>query len=215
MPPFWYLPLSKAPSPSHAGLLKQEQMSGGNLTSGSTSPYSPQQSNECYFVEKGDSCSAILSKYDILMAEFYSWNPTVGSDCSTMEYGYYVCVGVSASTTTSTNTGTTTTATSTGPSPTQSGVTSSYRIIEWNPAVGSNCADLWVGYYYCVATTAIQPMPNIISTCTQYYLVQSGDSCYSIEQEYLITSTEFYTWNPDVGTDCSALWSGYYVCIGV
>ncbi|KAL4734491.1 hypothetical protein BDV11DRAFT_212743 [Aspergillus similis] len=222
-------------------------------TASGTSPYSPQRTgtaancNEYYFVEKGDICAAILSQYDISMAEFYSWNPTVGSDCSTMEYGYYVCVGVFATTTTaastsiSTVTSTSTTSTSSGPSPTQSGITSSCvtyyeaengdscwsittekfaylnetEFIEWNPAVGSDCADLWAGYYYCVATTAVQPMPDIIGTCTQYYLVQNGDSCYSIEQEYSITSTEFYTWNPDVGTDCSALWSGYYVCVGV
>ncbi|KAL4977418.1 hypothetical protein BDW66DRAFT_158791 [Aspergillus desertorum] len=221
--------------------------STASSTASSTSPYSPQRTGtaanctEYYFVRKGDSCSTILSEYDISIAEFYSWNPTVGSDCSTMEYGYYVCVGVSASTSISTVTSTAPTSTSSGPSPTQSGITSSCvtyygaeegdscwlittgkfaylnetEFIEWNPAVGSGCADLWVGYYYCVATTAVQPMPDIIGTCTQYYLVQTGDSCYSIEQEHSITSTEFYTWNPDVGTDCSALWSGYYVCVGV
>jgi hypothetical protein len=67
--------------------------------------------------------------------------------------------------------------------------------------VGSDCANLWLGYYYCVANTDVQPMPDIVSTCTEYYLVQSVDSFYSIEQDYSITSTDFYTWNPAVGDD--------------
>ncbi|KAL3476524.1 LysM domain protein [Aspergillus californicus] len=238
--------------------------SSASSTATSSSPYSPQRTgtaancNNYYFVENGDSCSAILSEYEISIAELYSWNPSIGADCSTMEYGYYVCVGVSASgstgstgstpaktttalaTTTSIVTSTTTTSTSSGPSPTQSGITTSCvsyyeaekddscwsittekyaylnqtEFIEWNPALGPDCVDLWVGYYYCVATTSVQPMPDIVSTCTQYYLVQSGDSCYSIEQENSITSADFYAWNPDVGTDCGALWSGYFVCIG-
>ncbi|KAL4981676.1 LysM domain protein [Aspergillus falconensis] len=216
-------------------------------TTTSSLPYSPQRTgtaancDEYYLVEEGDSCSDLLSEYDITLTEFYAWNPTVGSDCSTLEYGYYVCVGVSVTTTTSITTATTTTtSTTSGPSPTQTGITSSCvtyyeaedgdscwsivaekfaylnqtEFIDWNPAVGSDCANLWLGYYYCVATTDVQPMPDIISTCTEYYLVQRGDSCSSIEQEYSITSTDFYTWNPAVGDDCASLWLGYYVCVG-
>ncbi|RHZ48402.1 putative LysM domain protein [Aspergillus thermomutatus] len=200
-------------------------------TTTSSSPYEPQQTGitaNCdayYLVAAGDDCSAILSEYDITMAEFYAWNPAVGSNCNTMQAGYYVCVGVSA----------------TGPSPTQSGITADCvtyyqavsgdscwsivtqkypylnetEFIDWNPAVGSDCSGLWVGYYYCVATTTARPMPGIISTCTSYYLVQSGDSCWSIEQAYSISAANFSTWNPDVGTSCASLWEGYYVCVGV
>lgn len=51
--------------------------------------------DEYYLVKSGDSCSAILSEYNITLAQFYSWNPSVGSDCTTMLSGYYYCVGVS------------------------------------------------------------------------------------------------------------------------
>lgn len=53
--------------------------------------------DDYYYVNEGDACTAILEEFDITMAEFYAWNPAVGSDCNTMEYGYYVCVGVPGS----------------------------------------------------------------------------------------------------------------------
>ncbi|PYH91868.1 LysM domain protein [Aspergillus ellipticus CBS 707.79] len=202
-----------------------------------------------YYVEKGDSCSAILTEFDITMADFYAWNPAVGSNCNTMQYGYYVCVGIPgiiASTTTTpsktaTSTASTTTSSSTVPSPTQSGITADCvtyyqaqtndscwsivnekytylnetEFIDWNPAVGSDCADLLADYYYCVATTSVEPMPDIISTCTTYYYVNEGDSCYSIEQAYSISEADFVKWNPDVGEGCASLWEGYFVCVGV
>ncbi len=31
----------------------------------------------------------------------------------------------------------------------------------------------------------------------------------------LTSASDFYTWNPAVGTDCGGLWLGYYYCIGV
>lgn len=86
--------------------------------------------------------------------------------------------------------------------------------IEWNPAVGSSCSIL-SGYYYCVATTDAQPLPNIISSCTSYHLVESGDSCWSIETAYGISVEEFVSWNPNVKSDCSGLWADYFVCVGI
>ncbi|KAJ9211201.1 hypothetical protein DTO166G4_7227 [Paecilomyces variotii] len=244
----------------------------GTTTATATSslPYEPQQTgltsncDDYYYVNEGDACTAILEEFDITMAEFYAWNPAVGSDCNTMEYGYYVCVGVPgsnattmttqsitpptatiASTTTTASTliltTTTTTATIIGPSPTQTGITTNCttyyeatandscwsivtekyayltetEFIDWNPAVGSDCTSLWAGYYYCVATTTVAPMPDITDSCTSYYLVAEGDSCYSIEQAYGISAADFVEWNPAVGDSCASLWEGYYVCVAV
>ncbi|EAW16202.1 putative LysM domain protein [Aspergillus fischeri NRRL 181] len=99
-------------------------------------PHSPQQTgiaancNKYYFVETGDGCSNIASTYGITLANFYSWNPAVGTFCQSLQAGYYVCVGVSGSTTSTTTTRTTTTTkapttttTASGPSPTQPGIT--------------------------------------------------------------------------------------------
>ncbi|EFX06453.1 peptidoglycan-binding protein [Grosmannia clavigera kw1407] len=69
------------------------------------------------------------------------------------------------------------------------------------------------------STTAVVPPaqtePGTTSSCTVYHVVVSGDTCYAISTTYKISLDEFYGWNPNVGTDCSALWLGYAVCVGV
>lgn len=105
----------------------------------------------------------------------YKWNPAVGSDCTSLWVGYYVCVGVPGTSTT-TSKGTTT-APPAGPTPTQSGIT---------------------------------------SKCANYYQVKSGDTCANIVAKYgTFSLSDFYSWNPAVGSDCASLWTGYYVCVGV
>jgi hypothetical protein len=89
------------------------------------------------------------------------------------------------------------------------------QFVSWNPAVGTGCSNMQVGYYYCMATANLGPQPGTISTCKKYYRVKGGDSCWSIEQSAGITAESFNTWNPDVGSTCTKLWVGYYVCIGV
>ncbi|KAH3465252.1 hypothetical protein KXV78_008818, partial [Aspergillus fumigatus] len=74
----------------------------GSTTTTTSNPHSPQQTgiaancNKYYFVEIGDCCAAIASTYGITLADFYSWNPAVGTSCQSLQAGYYVCVGVSA-----------------------------------------------------------------------------------------------------------------------
>ncbi|KAH2020128.1 hypothetical protein KXV45_003447 [Aspergillus fumigatus] len=73
----------------------------GSTTTTTSNPHSPQQTgiaancNKYYFVEIGDGCAAIASTYGITLADFYSWNPAVGTSCQSLQAGYYVCVGVS------------------------------------------------------------------------------------------------------------------------
>jgi len=130
-----------------------------------------------YTVQSGDSCQAIVDDYDgeFTLAQFYSWNPAVGSNCQYLDVGYAVCVGVPGTPTTP-PTSTTTSATPTGPSPQE---------------------------------------PSTDPNCKTYHQVGTDDSCYNIEQEYGITAAQFNDWNPNVGSDCAHLWSGYYVCVGV
>lgn len=58
-------------------------------------------------------------------------------------------------------------------------------------------------------------MPGIVSNCKSFHKVQSGDSCYTIDQAAGITLDQFLLWNPTVNAGCSNLWLGYYVCVGV
>lgn len=210
-----------------------------------------------YEAQSGDSCYSIANSFGTFSAaDFEKWNPAVGSDRSDLFVGYYYCAGVPSTPTSRTSM--TTTATPTGPSPTQSGIVSDctkyYQAVsgdscqgisdsfgtfsiadfeQWNPAVGSSCDSLFVGYYYCVAVpgtptskTAIasptpttngpQPQqPGIVGNCNNFYQVASGDSCDGIEQQKGISSDQFFAWNTGLKTDCSNLFLGYYVCVGV
>ncbi|KAK3898700.1 hypothetical protein C8A05DRAFT_37699 [Staphylotrichum tortipilum] len=64
-------------------------------------------------------------------------------------------------------------------------------------------------------SASITPMPNITAQCTKYYLVVEGDGCWAIANEHGISTEDFYTWNPAVGTDCSSLWLEYGVCVSI
>lgn len=45
-----------------------------------------------YFVNPGDLCSAILTKFNLTLATFVSWNTGVGDNCQSMWASAYVCV---------------------------------------------------------------------------------------------------------------------------
>jgi hypothetical protein len=47
-----------------------------------------------YEAVSGDTCDGIVAKFSITLAEFYAWNPAVGSTCATLFLGYYYCVGI-------------------------------------------------------------------------------------------------------------------------
>ncbi|GKT62699.1 lysM domain-containing protein [Colletotrichum tofieldiae] len=110
----------------------------------------------------------------------------------------------------------------------------------WNPAVGDTCGGLWANVYVCVGiiggggggTGTTQPPAtttapgNGISTptpiqdgmtgsCNKFYFVKSGDGCATIASSNGIGLSDFYTWNPAVGSTCSGLWANVYVCVGV
>ncbi|RMY22481.1 hypothetical protein D0866_11929 [Hortaea werneckii] len=107
------------------------------------------------------------------------------------------------------------------------------QLYKWNPSIGEDCANLWLGYAYCVdasvseTTTSsptgstpsfVTPTPTqegMTKSCNDFYKVKSGDSCYEIASYYGISLEDFYTYNPAVGDDCSKLYPDNYVCVGV
>ncbi|KGO58766.1 Peptidoglycan-binding Lysin subgroup [Penicillium expansum] len=188
-------------------------------------------------IKSGDTCASIASTYNIDLSSFYSWNPAVGSSCAYLDVGYYVCVDAV-------------------PSPVQSGITEScskFDLVEsgdtcasivstyniplssfyaWNPAVGSSCAYLDLGYYVCVGTdsstvatsttsagngitTPTPDEPGMVSDCTKFWLVGSDDTCTSIASSEDITVADIEKWNPKVGSTCTDVWLGDYICVGV
>ena len=56
--------------------------------------------------------------------------------------------------------------------------------------------------------------PGAICACKTWHKVAKGDDCVTMEKQYGISAANFNKWNPQVGTTCSTLWLGYYVCVG-
>jgi LysM repeat protein len=86
------------------------------------------------------------------------------------------------------------------------------QFFAWNPPVGTDCSALWLGYSYCVAAP-LQFQSGIPTGCSKYHTVVSGDGCFDIAATYGIALSQFYAWNPPVGTDCSGLWLDYSYCV--
>ncbi|RYC65769.1 hypothetical protein CHU98_g428 [Xylaria longipes] len=135
--------------------------------------------NKFYYVQSGDTCSMIVAMYGITLAQFYAWNPAVGSSCAYLGLNDYVCVGTLNATGTTTTTAATTTT---------------------KPGNG--------------ISTPMPVQTGIVSNCNRFYEVQSGDICSNIAAAYGISLQNFYSWNPAVGSSCSTLIAGDYVCVG-
>ncbi|RGP71215.1 hypothetical protein FLONG3_7165 [Fusarium longipes] len=136
--------------------------------------------NKFHQVQKTTTCSSINNYYNLPLKDFYSWNPSVGTNCQSLLAGYWVCVSIigwtppKPSPTTPSN-GITT------PSPIQAGMVTNcnkfhevqktttcasiqnyYKIsmeqlAKWNPKVGSSCNALLVGYHVYVGVVGQTP----------------------------------------------------------
>ena len=96
-------------------------------------------------------------------------------------------------------------------------------LVTWNlelssgslPAVGSAICILFPQGNYTLPTA---PRPtntyaNATTTCAQYYTVQNGDRCGSIESEFALTNSQFDQLNPGLASDCTNLVLGLAYCV--
>ncbi|PMD61264.1 carbohydrate-binding module family 50 protein [Hyaloscypha bicolor E] len=107
----------------------------------------------------------------------------------------------------------------------------------WNPAVKSDCSNLVAGDAYCVNgdTSPSSSSPSTRSavptrasasaslplrfnhrttkSCLKWYVVQSGNICYYIDNANGISFTQFRAWNTGVDAGCSNIIPGvaYFV----
>ncbi|KAF3402057.1 LysM domain-containing protein [Penicillium rolfsii] len=132
--------------------------------------------NAFHLVASGDSCQAIATEAGVSLADFFTWNPTVGSGCASLWLGYYVCTGIAGDPTTTIS-----------PTSTQSSGTK------------------------IITPTPIQS--NVVANCDVFYMFKSGDTCQAIASTSMISLTDFYAWNPTVGSGCTSLLAGDYVCV--
>ncbi|KAM0443840.1 hypothetical protein ACHAQK_002586 [Fusarium lateritium] len=134
--------------------------------------------NKFHQVQKTTICASINNYYSLSLKDFYSWNPSVGTNCQSLLAGYWVCVSIvgwsppkPSPTTPSNKT----------PSPIQAGMITNcnkfhevkktttcasiqdyYKVTmeqlaKWNPQVGSSCNALLVGYNVCVGVVGQTP----------------------------------------------------------
>ncbi|KAK6336935.1 hypothetical protein TWF718_009724 [Orbilia javanica] len=111
-------------------------------------------------------------------------------------------------------------------------------LYSWNPAIKSDCSNLWVGTYLCTqikgwvppTTTATTTKPattisagiktptptqaQMINNCNKWYFVNSGDTCAAITSKTGATLAQLFAWNKSINSDCSGLWANVYVCVG-
>ncbi|KAK4031910.1 hypothetical protein C8A01DRAFT_41650 [Parachaetomium inaequale] len=155
--------------------------------------------NRFYKVESGDACWSISNAAGIDVNKFYSMNPAVGTDCSHLLAGYYVCLAVAS------DGAPATTITSGTPVAPAIPVTSSSPVASPTTTTTSGGA---------VGATPLPVQTGMASGCTRFYLVESGDNCSLIATDAGISLSTFYSLNPAVGSSCGFLLAGYYVCIG-
>ncbi|KAF7536445.1 hypothetical protein G7054_g4539 [Neopestalotiopsis clavispora] len=109
------------------------------------------------------------------------------------------------------------------------------QFLEWNPSAGSSCGGLWADAYSCVSVIGHNATPTtsagngvvprvatptptqatIANNCNKFYFVQAGDSCAAIASKNSIALSDFLSWNPSAGSDCTGLWANAYACIGI
>jgi hypothetical protein len=55
----------------------------------------------------------------------------------------------------------------------------------------------------------------MVPECNKFHFVSQGVSCGQITSYEKITQNELVKWNPSILEDCSGLWGGVNVCVGV
>jgi hypothetical protein len=104
---------------------------------------------------------------------------------------------------------------------------------KWNPSVNSDCSGMWVGVNVCVGVTGgssptttttagngvqtPQPtQPGMVSNCNKFHwIANSNVKCADVISYQKINRADFIKWNPTVLSDCSGMWVGVNVCVGV
>lgn len=83
------------------------------------------------------------------------------------------------------------------------------------PAVGSAiCIIFPKGNYTLLSTSRpSNAYTGAIQKCAQYYTVQSGDGCPSIENRFGLTNSQFDELNPGLASDCTNLILGLAYCV--
>ena len=186
----------------------------GITTPSPTQPGIAPNCDKFHLVQSGDTCSSIASRYGITLQDFYNWNKGVGSQCESLWLGTYCCVHVLSflrhpSTPTVENVNTHRCSMQMNEIRLTELCSRSQRLHrpsqEWSvAALNSTKASnpQWL------IAHIVEPQVSDSS------IVVTGDICSSICAKYGISLSDFYSWNPGVGSECQGLWLNTYCCVG-
>ncbi|KAL8801882.1 MAG: hypothetical protein Q9182_004171 [Xanthomendoza sp. 2 TL-2023] len=202
---------------------------------GPTQPGTISSCNKWHTVKTGDTCFTIERDFHISHPDFLKYNPAVSSDCITNFWGgYSYCLGIdstittsasstasqsssSKSTASSKNTASSSRTTSPATNPTSSTRTTStannstYSIR--NPSTSFNITTPTIDKTWPPKKTQTgQP-----SYCNKWHLVEAGDTCDVVYSQFgsSMTRKQLLEWNPALSADCSGLYYGWWICVGV
>ena len=142
--------------------------------------------SECYkwyVVASGDDCSKITSEFEITLAQFRAWNTYIDAVCDNLWGDYAYCVSSPLTISSSTST--------TSPTTTTSSATTTKT--------------------YVAAPT--QTVTGTTADCYEWYVVESGNDCTTLENGYDITLAEIRAWNTYIDAACDNLWADYAYCV--
>lgn len=200
-------------------------------TTTAVSSPSPTSCTYPYIVKAGDDCYNIALEYNISVSQILTQNPELDSFCD-ITVGELLCLPPACTETYTVESGNTC-----------SVIDSMFNITyaqleEYNPGeFNADCTNLNVGQVLCVAvgapstngtasttttmTTSFSSTSTTSSTtstatpsCGEYYTVESGDTCYEIDELFGITFAELQYLNPGAfNTDCTNLQLGQVLCV--
>ncbi|ETS76495.1 hypothetical protein PFICI_11882 [Pestalotiopsis fici W106-1] len=152
-----------------------------------------------YTVQSGDYCDLLCLQFSLTFSDFINMNPSIDSACSNLllgdDYWNFSVAPVN---------GTTVPAVTTTMSPSGSSSSSTATMATSQTSTSST------------ATYATPPAATVSGTtaeCEQWYVVQSGDTCSTIDAQYGITLEEFRAWNTYVDSACDNIWPDYAYCV--
>ncbi|GAB1203990.1 hypothetical protein APSETT445_002638 [Aspergillus pseudonomiae] len=158
----------------------------------------------------GDSCSKILSQYNMPEKLLHEWNPALGPDCKGLLPNYYYCLlpdGFRPMPLTVT----------TAPAPTQTGIASNCKAW-YRRNQSETCSDIVLAFGAFSEEDFKAWNPAVGQGCTGLIDGNCEDDCYDVARKNGITVDEFLAWNSDVRAgqyDCKVLPVDYEVCVGV
>jgi hypothetical protein len=136
-------------------------------------------------VEDGATCADILDDWNLLIAQFFDYNPSVKSDCSGLWTGYQYCVR------------------------TPSYVDQTHDGIGSTSSVASSVTAIPASMTNSRPSSSAPVQAGQPTDCIRWYTAQAGDSCSSVADAAFVTLDQFYRWNPAVSSDCtSGFWGG-------